>query len=109
MNELMIKKAELWLSKLVRSEFGIITREELYKKYDLIGKITETKIYSDKKINLEYKKLKNPKKIYMLVFLENKNIIYYEVPKIVYDYYICVELSKKEILEIETKLTENEQ
>ena len=68
-----------WRDSITKNAYT--TRERL-KKGDFIGKETSVQEYSNRKVNLEYKKLANPKTTYEF---KTKDGYLVEVPKIIYD------------------------
>lgn len=78
------------IKKLIDKEFifnnKITTIQKIIYDYDLIKLTEEIKIESDKRINYEYIKLKNPKRVYTMWFDFNSSFIGIDIPKLVYDF-----------------------
>ena len=70
-----------WYKSLVRYNGEIMSREKWLQQIKPTHKTTETQIYSNKKVCLTYKKLKQPKLTYLIA---NEQSLY-EVPKIIWD------------------------
>ncbi len=73
------------LEKLYRSNGKIVTLRDLLAGMKITGKKIHTQEYSSKKVNLEYKRLSNPKKTYYVKYLNDGVELLKELPKIVFD------------------------
>lgn len=82
------KAKEAKLQKLLNEQYkwseGVMSIKEYLEKHPPIGKHSSIYEYSNKRINLEYKKLVKPKIVYNIDITDRSSI---EVPKMVYDYY----------------------
>lgn len=81
-------RLEKQLDKLYNFEWtgGVLTLRDFIAKYPPLYKNIYTQNYSEKKINLEYKKLDKPKIHYQIWYNYLGNEYGIEVPKLVYDY-----------------------
>jgi len=84
-------RLEKQLNKVYRFDNGIMSLKQFFERVKPVCKKVYTNEYSSKRICLEYKKLKNPKKTYAIFYNESSFIA---VSKMVYDYYSEVEERK---------------